>query len=1021
METPQSSLTGDIAVSMVQVIVGKQLSWIVRPQLLADKGIDAHIEVVQNGNATGRLLALQVKGGKSWFKEPTADGFVFRPKPKHVEYWLGHSLPVAVVLVDVDKEIAYWQLVTEATVTSTEKGWKMTIPTNNTFSMPAASALLAASEGDAYTTLKLDQLQLNPPWMGHLAHEDSPADLEDWISKMSDSVSLLLTALDEDGTVVARYWAHARQPEARSAGQGRKIVPTNQWSDDEHAAAWHDLPLSRDTPPSLEGSALGPPRGTVPQECELRYALIAPRLVAPHPNFNSERAISAAEGVALLAQGRFRDLKYRADRHPDVPDPEDPHATDDWTWRFVAAIWDWAINDSITSLEAVQRSAPNTGSAAASGVFVACVLSRLVRHGDAITALTPLVEDDDMDSVDRAWALVQRARAYGEIGDLPSCRGDALAARDLLTSDSDDITVSAISAAVEWHLSITARAQDRDYRPTVAASDTQVSWWRSQWAGWGLAKAVDAGFRQWAQELSITIGGTGDQGEMELFGVELCADMAGEHSAWKTFASLGARLQVQHARGSSDEKAQLIEGLDALRRCGDDKALRLAIRRLVWDGPIDVAASAVSRVHPDEWTRTTVPTNFTALETAGDLLDEDAAAGMLVWLAHLASDGTADFIDRYQPTLTINVAAYKAMASLIPAAAHNVHSRAAAFVAAQRTDLPNVMARQLAAQLDWIRSESVDDASRAALRRTAFAERSYLGTRILGWLAANDDPEARQHLMSHAAEGDLDALAELGDVLLLDDPQAAALIALLDERARQVLSEMRARTYDTGSINTLDALTLLNLQFPEVAKWPVVHEVLSEPLALADQKTSMCARIAAFADRLPTSERNRIVADIDAIATAAEGFWPGTRVAGLDVVIAVALGAIGADQANAAVTQLALGSEQKRANAARLLGLGHCPGMRPVLTQLIRDPHPPVRAQAARSVGKLAARTPDTLSSALARDIVNSTGMLLPGALLAGLSLDSPQLNDISEELATDLQHHPSARIRHQARRLLQA
>ena len=144
------------------------------------------------------------------------------------------SLPVAVVLVDVDEEIAYWQLVTEETVTSTGKGWKMTIPAANTFSMPAASALLAASEGDAYTTVKLDQLQLERPWMGHLANAGGMAELEEWINKTSESASLLLTELDEDGAVVARYWTHVKQPEGKPAGQGRKIfVPTSQTIGDE--------------------------------------------------------------------------------------------------------------------------------------------------------------------------------------------------------------------------------------------------------------------------------------------------------------------------------------------------------------------------------------------------------------------------------------------------------------------------------------------------------------------------------------------------------------------------------------------------------------------------------------------------------------------------------------------------------------------------------------------------------------------------------------------------------------------
>ena len=163
------------------------------------------------------------------------------------------------------------------------------------------------------------------------------------------------------------------------------------------------------------------------------------------------------------------------------------------------------------------------------------------------------------------------------------------------------------------------------------------------------------------------------------------------------------------------------------------------------------------------------------------------------------------------------------------------------------------------------------------------------------------------------------------------------------------------------------------------------------------------------------------MANMDAIVIAREGFWPGTNMAGVDVVLAVALGAMAADEADAAVTQLALGSHQQRTNAAKLLGLGHCRGMRPILTQLIRDAHPPVRLEAARSIGKLAARTPDALPAELARHVALSNGMYLPRALLGGLSLDSPPLNDTSEELATHLQDHPSARIRRQAQLLAQS
>lgn len=881
--------------------------------------------------------------------------------------------------------------------------------------------------GDVLRCIVGVQVKAGPSYFARPAEDDGKAGwwyyeresghFDDWANY---NVPHLVVLHDLETRV--SYWAHVKPSAVKSTGQGRKIfVPERQTIDGEHATALREVALSQHPAQSFEGTALGPLTGTVPPDCELRYALIAPRLVTSAPNLGAERSISGAEGVALIAQGRFRDLESSADLHREVAGPDDPDAAGDWTWQFVAAMRDWATDDSIAPLSAALESAPDTRAAAASGVFTACALARLERHREAISLLTRLAEDGEMDSVDRAWVLVQRARASGEIGEFESCRADAEAARDLLGDRGADVTASAIAAAAERHLFITAALEDRDHRSAVAALDTRVSWWRSQLAGLGLASAVDLGFRQWAQEPSVTIVGARGHGAMELFGAELCADLAGEHSAWKTFSSLGARLRIQYAVESRDQKTELVEGIDALRRSGDDNSLRLAMERVLWEGPVEIAASAVSRIGSVEWTRTTVTTNFAALETTGDLLGEDAATELLAWVSHIGGDGIAEFTARYQPGTNVSFAAYKAMACLMPAAAHSAHSSIARFVATRQADWPNVIARQLARQVDWLDVDSVDNAGRAALRQTAFREPSYLGTRILGWLAASGDPEALGRLKSRAVEGDLDALAEIADVQLLNDTEAENLVSLLDERARRVLSEVRDGRYDTGSVNTLDALILLNLLFPKAARWAVVHEVLCEPLALADQKDTMCTRIAALADRIPTSERDLLIANIDAIAMAREGFWPGTKIAGVDVVLAVALSAVDDAGADAAITRLALGSEQERANAAKLLGLGHCLGMQPILTQLIRDPYRTVRHEAARSIGKLAARTPDPFVAALARDVAHSDGMHLPRALLGGLSPDSPQCNETSEELAAHLQTHPSAQIRYQARHLLRS
>lgn len=122
--------------------------WLVREQFVSDYGVDLQVETTKaDGSASGRLLALQVKAGPSFFGEVTADAVVFRPKPDHVAYWRNHSLPVLIVLFNtVDGELV-WQW-TNAAV-STGKGFRIDIPRGQKLNQASREILLAAAEAGA--------------------------------------------------------------------------------------------------------------------------------------------------------------------------------------------------------------------------------------------------------------------------------------------------------------------------------------------------------------------------------------------------------------------------------------------------------------------------------------------------------------------------------------------------------------------------------------------------------------------------------------------------------------------------------------------------------------------------------------------------------------------------------------------------------------------------------------------------------------------------------------------------------
>lgn len=106
-----------------------------------DFGVDAEAELIDEEKPTGRLLGIQLKAGASYFREETDDSWVFRPKAKHVKYWLGHTLPVLVCLCDVDSRVVYWERVSPESIVSTGKGYKLIVPKNQTVDADCSAQL----------------------------------------------------------------------------------------------------------------------------------------------------------------------------------------------------------------------------------------------------------------------------------------------------------------------------------------------------------------------------------------------------------------------------------------------------------------------------------------------------------------------------------------------------------------------------------------------------------------------------------------------------------------------------------------------------------------------------------------------------------------------------------------------------------------------------------------------------------------------------------------------------------------
>lgn len=88
-----------------------QMGLIFRETSNSDTGIDGYIEEVNdNHEATGRLLAVQIKSSTSYIHEQ-GDDIVFYADESHIKYWKLYPIPVILCLHNPENGCTYFQTI----------------------------------------------------------------------------------------------------------------------------------------------------------------------------------------------------------------------------------------------------------------------------------------------------------------------------------------------------------------------------------------------------------------------------------------------------------------------------------------------------------------------------------------------------------------------------------------------------------------------------------------------------------------------------------------------------------------------------------------------------------------------------------------------------------------------------------------------------------------------------------------------------------------------------------------------
>jgi len=108
-------------------IITKEIGWIFREQSIIDVGLDAIIEQSEDGNPTGKFIALQIKTGKGNF-QISEKKIIYYVSNIHYNYWLNLDIPIILIAHFPETEKTYWQQINEYNLKKTKKHWKLEIP-----------------------------------------------------------------------------------------------------------------------------------------------------------------------------------------------------------------------------------------------------------------------------------------------------------------------------------------------------------------------------------------------------------------------------------------------------------------------------------------------------------------------------------------------------------------------------------------------------------------------------------------------------------------------------------------------------------------------------------------------------------------------------------------------------------------------------------------------------------------------------------------------------------------------------
>jgi hypothetical protein len=235
-----SDQTGDVGEKTIDLLFTREFGWSYHQFGNKRAGIDGEVEIVEDGDElSGRLLAVQVRSGASYFARTTASGIIYEGNQDELDYWLRYSLPVVLVLYNPDADVAYWTAITDDVVESTGKGWKTVVPFKHTLTSDWKNELAALADVPL-ATQRLRQLSMHNGLMTFIAEGGSIGiSATVWTNKVVPRMSMYMHFTDPTGATTNHFEWAVHRPGGWPSGFLEERFP---WADVTVTVEGHEDP-----------------------------------------------------------------------------------------------------------------------------------------------------------------------------------------------------------------------------------------------------------------------------------------------------------------------------------------------------------------------------------------------------------------------------------------------------------------------------------------------------------------------------------------------------------------------------------------------------------------------------------------------------------------------------------------------------------------------------------------------------------------------------------------------------------